>query len=82
MQLKKGDIVALSDPKMWYCGECKRSRFIVLGTDCDDADWYLEFEEYVDVFCFDFEEEPINIGQNFTFPLSSLVRIRGCYDGV
>jgi len=80
MQLRKGDIVALSNPKMWHCGECKRSRFIVLETDVCESDWYLDFEEYVDVFCFDFEGEPVNIGENFTFPLSSLVRIRGCHE--
>jgi len=82
MMLRKGDIVALSNPKFWEGGVCKRSRFIVLDTDCDDADWYLDFEEYVDLFCYDFEGEPENIGESFIFPLSSLVRIRGCYDGV
>jgi len=82
MQLKPGDIVALTNGKFWVDGQVRRSRFIVLETEVLDLDGCFQDDEYIRLYCYDFEDESANIGEYLDLPSDMVVRIPGEYNGV
>jgi len=88
MQLKPGDIVACTWAHMWDDEIVKRSRFVVLevfeNDDCsshmdddsdDDGDWFLDVDDHVRAYCYDFEGHPEATGITFRLPSEYLTRI-------
>ena len=86
MQLKPGDIAACTWASMWDDETVKRSRFIVLEVfenndysshmdDEDDGDWFLDIDDYIRAYCYDFEGCAEAIGSIFNLPREYMVRI-------